>query len=129
VLRLKAGKTGKKADFDSALSLVQPDLLARHRAMDVSHLMLLSTEDGYPVFAKDLRREYDRLGRKPPPRHGRRRGGVCPWLEAMVLRDMRKRAADLAQDNAEASGLLQHSSVALTIQHYRTRATKLKPVR
>ena len=50
-------------------------------------------------------------------------------IEAMVLRDMRKRAADLAVDDEEASRLLQHSSVGLTRKHYRTRVTKLKPVR
>jgi len=50
-------------------------------------------------------------------------------IEAMWLRDMRKRAADLATDDDEASRLLQHSSVALTKKHYRTRVTKLKPVR
>lgn len=130
ILRLKAGKTGKKADFDLALSQVLPDLLARRRAMDVSHLMLLSTEDGYPVFPKDLRREYDRA-RKKAAKKAKDAGqeAFALEIETMVLRDMRKRAADLAEDDAEASGLLQHSSVALTKRHYRTRATKLKPVR
>jgi hypothetical protein len=47
----------------------------------------------------------------------------------MYLRDMRKRAADLAGDVSEASKLLQHSSTKLTETHYRTKATKLKAVR
>jgi hypothetical protein len=50
-------------------------------------------------------------------------------LRAMYLRDMRKRASDLAGSDQEASELLQQSSVALTKRHYRTRATKLRPVR
>jgi hypothetical protein len=32
-------------------------------------------------------------------------------------------------NNEEWRGLLQHSSVALTKRHYRTKATKLRPVR
>ena len=129
-LRLKAGKTGKKADFDLSLSQVLPELLARRRAMDASHLMLLSTPDGFPVFPKDLRREYDKA-RKKAAKKAREQGNetLALEIEAMVLRDMRKRASDLAEDDAGASQLLQHSSVALTKRHYRTKATQLKPVR
>ena len=50
-------------------------------------------------------------------------------LKAMILRDMRRRAADLADDLGSASALLQHSSTKLTSDHYRTKATKLKAVR
>lgn len=129
-LRLKAGKTGKKADFDLSLSQVLPELLARRRAMDVSHLMLLSTPDGFPVHPKDLRREYDKARRKAAKK-AREEGNesFAVEIEVMLLRDMRKRASDLAEDDAEASALLQHSSVALTKRHYRTKATQLKPVR
>lgn len=49
-------------------------------------------------------------------------------LRAMYLRDMRKRAADLAGSLQEASDLLQHSSKAVTARHYTSR-TKLRPVR
>lgn len=130
ILHLKAGKTGKKADFDLALSQVLPNLLARRRAMDVSHLMLLSTEDGFPVFAKDLRRAYDKARSKAAAKAREQGQDVFALeIEAMVLRDMRSRAADLADDLAGASKLLQHSSEALTATHYRTRATKLRPVR
>ncbi len=130
ILKLKAGKTGKKADFDLSLSQVLPDLLARRRAMDASHLMLLSTEDGFPVEAKDLRREYDKARTKAAA-EAREQGkkALAKEIEAMVLRDMRSRASDLAADDAEASALLQHSSVALTKRHYRNKATKLRTVR
>ena len=50
-------------------------------------------------------------------------------IQAMYLRDMRKRAADLAEDMEAASKLLQHSSLKVTEAHYRTRATKLTAVR
>jgi hypothetical protein len=54
---------------------------------------------------------------------------IADRILAMYLRDMRKRASDLADSDESASKLLQHSSVGLTRKHYRTRATKLKPVR
>ncbi len=50
-------------------------------------------------------------------------------IHSMYFRDMRKSAADLADDTDAASRLLQHSSVKLTSEHDRTRATKLKAVR
>jgi hypothetical protein len=130
ILHLKSSKTSKKADFDLALSQVLPDLLARRRAMDVSHLMLLSTPDGYPVFAKDLRREWDKARAKAAAKAKEQgKDALAKEIEAMVLRDMRKRAADLADDLAGASKLLQHSSEALTATHYRTKPAKLRPVR
>jgi hypothetical protein len=130
ILHLKARKTGKKADFDLALSQVLPDLLARRRAMGANHLMLLSTPDGFPVFAKDLRREYDKARSKAAAKAkdaGHKE--FADEIKAMVLRDMRKRASDLSESDEDASQLLQHSSVNLTRKHYRSRATKLKPVR
>jgi len=54
---------------------------------------------------------------------------IADQIRAMYLRDCRKRAADLAGDLSEASKLLQHSSEAVTQAHYRTKATKLRPVR
>lgn len=130
ILRVKASKTGKKADFDLALSQVLPGLLARRRALFATHLMLLSMPDGQPVTVAKLRGAYDRA---------RIRAAVIAsiWnddelvrqIRAMVLRDMRKRAADLSEDDAGASELLQHSSVGLTRKHYRSKAAQLKPVR
>lgn len=130
VLRLKASKTGKKADFDLALSVVLPELLTRRRALDANHLMLLSTEDGFPVLAKDLRREYNKARMKAAVKlYIHNDDDYARVVKSMVLRDMRKRAADLSEDDAGASELLQHSSVGLTRKHYRSKVTKLKPVR
>lgn len=56
-------------------------------------------------------------------------GGRVNQIRAMYLRDMRKRAADLADDIDEASKLLQHSSKTVTATHYRTRPNELKAVR
>ena len=49
--------------------------------------------------------------------------------DSEYLRDSRKRAADLAEDSASATKLLQHSSAGLVDKHYRTKPTKLKAVR
>lgn len=132
VLRVKASKTNKKANFDLALSQVLPDLLAKRRSIDdkVTHLMLLTMPNGSPVTPSKLRGAYDRARAKAAAK-AREQGeeAFAQMIEAMVLRDMRKRASDLAATDEDASRLLQHSSVGLTKKHYRTRATILKPVR
>jgi hypothetical protein len=130
ILHLKAGKTRKKSDFDLSLSEVLPSLIERRRGYDASHLMLISTPDGFPVFAKDLRREWDKARQKAAEK-ARKEGqeAFATEIEAMYLRDMRKMAADLAEDLESASKLLQHSNPALTLAHYRSKAEKVKPVR
>lgn len=130
ILHLKAGKTGKKADFDLALSDVLPSLLERRRSYQANHLMLVSTPDGFPVFLKDLRREWDKA-RAAAAAKARAAGDetLAARIESMWLRDMRKLAADLSEDLESASRLLQHSSTKVTSDHYRTRAQKLRPVR
>lgn len=125
VLRLKASKTGKEADFNLRASEVFPEILRRRRAISACHLMLLSTIDGMPVTASMLRGAWDRAriaARVENPE-------LAKQIGAMYLRDMRKRASDLAGDISEASGLLQHSNVSLTEKHYRTKVAKLNPVR
>lgn len=130
LLRVEASKTGKSADFEIALSQVLPDLLARRRAIKTTTLMLLVTPDGRAVSAGMLRDRWDLA---------RLRAGIrakianddelADQIAAMWLRDMRKRAADLAESEDAAAELLQHSDKRLTRAHYRTKATRLKPVR
>ncbi len=130
VLRLKANKTGKKGDFDVRLSEVLPALLARRRATKADHLMLLSTPDGRKISPTMLRDRYELA---------RQRAALVAYIanddefarsiKAMFLRDMRKYSADLAEDEAGAQQLLQHSSASITRKHYRTKAPKLKPAR
>lgn len=130
ILHLEASKTGKEADFDLSLSQVLPDLVTRRRTYPASHLMLISTPDGFPVEPKDLRREWDKARAKARAKAlyaGNEE--LARKIKAQWLRDMRKMAADLTGSAEEASELLQHSSVALTRKHYRTRADALKPVR
>lgn len=130
ILHLKASKTGKKADFDLSLSEVLPDLVARRRGYEANHLMLISTPDGFPVFPKDLRREWDKARAKAAAKADAAGDTqLAADIRALWLRDMRKLAANLAPDAESASKLLQHSSVALTRRHYRTKGDTLKPVR
>lgn len=125
VMRLKASKTGKEADFDLSASKVFPELVARRRAISADHSMLLSTEDGLPVTVSMLRGSWDRARLAAQAKHPELAGQI----RSMYLRDMRKRASDLASDINQASGLLQHSNVSLTEKHYRTKVAKLNPVR
>lgn len=130
LLRLKANKTGKKADFDLSLSSVLPDLVERRRAYRASHLMLLSTETGRPVSQRMLRTRWDEA-REAAAVKAEEAGNqeLAEALRAMFLRDMRKMASNLAESDQDAANLLQHGSVGLTKKHYRTKASKLSPVR
>jgi hypothetical protein len=130
VLRLKASKTGKKADFDLSLSAVLPELIARRRAVKADHLMLLSSPDGRPVSQRMLRDRWDEARARAAVKAGIANDDeLMRSIRAMYLRDMRKMASDMVETDEEAATLLQHGSVALTRRHYRTRAAKLKPVR
>ena len=130
LLRLKASKTGKKADFDLSLSSVLPDLVERRKGYRASHLMLLSTPTGRPVSAGMLRDRWDEAREAAAKAaEAADNKALAERLRAMYLRDMRKLASDLADDVETASKLLQHGSTALTEKHYRTKAARLKPVR
>ncbi len=86
--------------------------------------------NAFTDLQEDLRREYDKARSKAAAEaRKQRQEAFAAEIEAMVLRDMRKRASDLSDSDESASSLLQHSSVALTKRHYRTKATQLKPVR
>lgn len=130
LLRLDASKTGKDADFDLALSEVLPELVARRRAIKTTTLMLLVTPDGKPVSAGMLRDRWD-LARLRAVIKAKIANDdeLADRIAAMWLRDMRKRAADLAESDDAAAELLQHSDKRLTRAHYRTKVQRLKPVR
>jgi len=125
VLRVRASKTGKNAEFSLSESPVLARLVSERRKISAPHLKLLTTSKSTPVSARMLRDEWDRARAKAANAHPE----LANDLRKMFLRDMRKRAADLAGSLQEASDLLQHSSTALTARSYRTRPVKLKPVR
>lgn len=130
ILRLKANKTGKKADFDVSLSEVLPGLIKRRRSVRAHHQMLLSTATGRPVTYPMLRNRWE-LARELAALNAEaaEEAQLAGEIRSMILRDMRKRASDLSESDEAASQLLQHSSVNLTRKHYRTKVTRLKPVR
>lgn len=129
-LRFKASKSKKWAQFEVATSPVLQALVERRKAMKAYSVMLLSTPTGRQVSYRMLNDRWDDA-RESAAKKAQKTGNTdfAVLIRSMYLRDMRSRAADLAQDLEEASKLLQHSTVALTRKHYRNKAEKLKAVR
>jgi hypothetical protein len=130
MLRNTAHKTGKRAKFEILESPVLTAIAARRQSIKADHIMLLSTPTGRPVSYSMLRDRWE-AARKTAAEKAEKNGDadLAKSIRAMYLRDMRKRASDLADSDESASKLLQHSNTAITRKHYRSRATKLKPVR
>lgn len=130
VLRFRANKTRKAAEFQVAQSPVLTALVARRQAMKAHSVMLLTTETGRTVTQRMLRTRWDDT-RAAAALKARDAGkaDLADQIEAMYLRDNRKRAADLSDSPEDASKLLQHSDQRVTEKHYRTKATKLRAVR
>jgi hypothetical protein len=126
-LRMQASKTGKRAEFDVALSPALAPLVARRRANKrAMHLKLLTTPTGrevsYAMLAKRFRAARDAAAKAA-------KGELADVIRSPILRDFRKYASDQPDTLAEAAELLQHDSSTLTARHYRTRAVQLKPAR
>lgn len=126
ILHVRASKTGKQATFDVASSPVLQTLTTAREALSVNHLMLLTSTTGLPVSARMLRESFEqaRTAAAELPKNV----AIKDEIKAMYLRDLRKRAAELADDMEAASKLLQHSNQATTARHYR-KGDKLKAVR
>jgi hypothetical protein len=131
ILRLKANKTGKEADFDLALSSVLPDLIRRRREnKSAQHLMLLAGPFKKPVTYWHLSERYTKA-RAAAAKKARDAGdeALAQAVEKMILRDVRKFAANKATSLEEARKLLQHDKAATTSTHYRSEVDRIKPVR
>lgn len=116
----QAGKTGKRGEFDLTASAVLTPLIERRKALrGVEHVFLLAA-GRRPVTYRRLADRFTQARAAAAKE--------CPECATLWLRDMRKRAAQLSGSLAEASKLLQHSSLSVTSQHYR-QADKLRPVR
>lgn len=128
VLHLEASKTGKEAEWDLNLSATLPELIARRRALQADHLMLLSTPAGEPVNLRMLRYRWDTAREHAAVKAGLANDEeMVAAIRAMWLRDARKRAAQKSGSLEEAADLLQHSDKRLTERHYGA-VRKLKPV-
>jgi predicted DsbA family dithiol-disulfide isomerase len=126
MLRFKASKTGKWAEFQVSQSPVLSAMVQRREAMGVHCVMLLATDTGRQVSEWMLcESRWNQAKRAAIEAHPY----LADDLAGLYLRDLRKRAADLADDMESASKLLQHSTTKMTEIHYRTKPTKLKAVR
>lgn len=126
VMRGEASKTGKRFSFDAAGSEVLRPLLARRRTYRVSHLMLLSTPTRsvtWRMLNERWSEARERAAGKAENRHMR------TDLLRLVLRDMRKFAANSADSLEDAADLLQHPDKRLTAKHYRLKVTTRKTSR
>lgn len=119
-LVVQAEKTGKRAEFDLAASSVLQPIIDRRLIVD-------GCEHDFILAAGRKAITYRRLS----ARFKKARAAAAlevPECADLILRDMRKRASQLAGSLAEASKLLQHSSQSVTQQHYR-QGEQLTPVR
>ena len=114
-----AHKTGKRGDFDLSASAVLRRIIERRKTIKAPHLFLL-TAGAKPVTYRMLAARFQ-AARAAAAKE-------CPEAAALILRDMRRRAAQLAPSLSAASELLQHSSLSVTSRHYRS-GDKLRPVR
>lgn len=126
VLRGEANKTGKRFAVDMTGSPVLSALLERRRTYRVAHLKLLST----PTRDVTLRMLSDRWAVARDRAAGRTQNRPLRTdLKRLILRDMRKFAANSAADLRDAADLLQHDDQRLTAKHYRLKVTPRKAVR
>lgn len=126
----KYRKARKLVEFDVSESPVLQSIVSRREQMKAYSVMLLSTSTGRQVSYGMLRDRWDEA-RDHAATKAEKTGNpdFANTIRDMFLRDMRSRAADLAEGIDEASKLLQHSSRAVTERHYRTKPEKLKAVR
>jgi hypothetical protein len=126
VLRGRASKTGKPFATSMADSPVLAPIWSRRKAYRVNHLMLLSTPTREVSYLM-LRDRWNaaRIDAAADPANK----AIRAQIEAMWLRDMRSRAADLAETGEEARELLQHADQRTTDKHYRTKVKTLRAVR
>ena len=115
-----ASKGGKVGEYDMSASAVLLPIVERRRAMAGVHHIFLLAAGKKPVT---YRRLSDRFVKARAAA-----AQELPECAAIWLRDMRKYASQQAGSLAEASKLLQHSSLSVTQRHYR-QGDKLTPVR
>jgi hypothetical protein len=125
VLRFAASKTGKLAEFDVAQSPVLTELVGRRLAMRAHSVMLLASNTGRQVSEWMLSERWTAAKAKAIAAHPE----LTEPITKLFLRDLRKRAANLATDVEAASKLLQHSDLKTTHDHYFFKAAKLTAVR
>lgn len=130
ILRHRAGKTGKWMEFDVAGSVVLSAIVERREKVKAASVLLLLTEHRRPLGTGALWKRWDDARERAAVKAEKTgNAAFAERIRAMYLRDMRRRASDLAVDLDEASKLLQHGNKGLTQRVYRTKAERLRAVR
>jgi integrase len=115
-----ANKGGKRGEYDlSASTVLQPIIDRRKANKKAEHVFILAAGKN-PVTYRMLAERFTKARAAAAKE--------CPAVAELWLRDMRKMAGQLAPSLAEASKLLQHSSLSTTRLHY-VQGEKLRPVR
>ena len=125
-LKGRASKTGKRFVVSLAESPVLAPIWDRRKTYRVDHLMLLSTPKravSYLMLRDRWNAAREEAAADPANK------AIKTQLQAMWLRDMRSRAADLAESSEDARELLQHADQRVTDKHYRTKVKPLRAVR
>lgn len=123
VLKFKASKTAKEAEFLVSESPVLKAIVTRREAMKAHCVMLLCTDTGRQATERMLLNRWNIAKGKAVKEY------PDLGLDGLYNRDMRKVAANLSASVEDASKLLQHSNTKVTSDHYFNRPTKLKAVR
>lgn len=118
-LMFDASKTDKDGDFDLSTSPVLRDLIARRKTIKAPHVFML-TRGNLQVSERMLTDAWARARKKAV--------AECPEVAPLMLRYLRKYAAQQTGSLDEAQQLLQHGSAATTQRHYMG-AQKMRPVR
>jgi integrase len=118
-LCVSASKTGKRAVFAVHEGGAVDRVVKQRRGAKAPHVFLL-TNGNMQVTERMLTDAWARAREKAQ--------AECPEVGGLLLRHMRKMAAQMAPSLEEARALLQHSSAATTQRHYRS-SEKLRPVR
>ncbi len=126
VLSCRASKTAKPFRAAVSESPVLRRLVEARQALGATHTMLLSTPEGDPLTARMLR---DRWAEARARAIEAAAPELAEAIAGLFLRDMRKRAANLAESDEDARELLDHGSVGLTTKHYRTVVKMKRTVR
>lgn len=119
LLAVQAGKTGKFGTFDLAKSTVLPPLIKRRLASKAPHVWMLTA--GRKVVTERMLRDRFAKARDLAAKE-------VPEAADMLMRYMRKYAAQQAASLSDAAKLLQHGNQALTQRHYRA-SDRIDPVR
>lgn len=127
ILRGRASKTAKAFAIDIASSPTLAPLLKRRQSYRAAHILLLSTPTGRMVSYLMLRDRWN-LAREAAAKDPKNKA-IAADLQRLILRDMRKLAANEAQTLEAAAELLQHDDKRLTGKHYRQSVKVLKAVR